>query len=146
MADIFDDIVSELGTHTKLPAARKAIVKKARTPSSRRLKSRRVPKPKGDGSHYDKAGKNYTGILIAPDGAQEYKRGFKLKDMQNMVGGHIESVSITPQVVNGVYVDTAIVNEEGALKGLPFNKSGSSYYYEGSHLRGPVLLTCGTYI
>ena len=50
-----------------------------------------------------------------------------LAALQEVVGGYIETVSLFPHIV-------VIVNEEGALKNLPFN-----LFLAGHWLRGPVL-------
>lgn len=50
-----------------------------------------------------------------------------LEALQELVGGYIEAINLFPNIV-------VIVNEEGVLKGLPFNM-----YLGGHWLCGPVL-------
>lgn len=50
-----------------------------------------------------------------------------LEALQELVGGYIEAIPLFPNIV-------VIVNEEGVLKGLPFNM-----YLSGHCLCGPVL-------
>ncbi len=53
-----------------------------------------------------------------------------LRDLQNAVGGYIEHVN--PAGLPSPYC--LICNEEGLLKGLPFNPIASKWY--GTHLHG----------
>ena len=50
-----------------------------------------------------------------------------LESLQRIVGGYIETVTLSSNLV-------IIVNEEGAINGMPFNCT-----YCGAHLYGPII-------
>lgn len=61
--------------------------------------------------------------LRTPDGAFIYKEpkngtDFPLEELQEFVGGHIEIVSLADDLI-------MVVNEEGKLLNLPFNKAAT---------------------
>lgn len=68
-------------------------------------------------------------LVIRPDGTIKQrnwpKRDEQLHFLQEQVGGYIETVRTgTPGVI-------MVINEEGRLKGLPYNSLASRVYYEG---------------
>jgi hypothetical protein len=64
------------------------------------------------------------------------KKDFSLKELKEIVGGHIEVVNLGD--------DYMVVNEEGKLIGLPFNLNATIVYQIstkiGEHIVGDVLV------
>ena len=72
-------------------------------------------------------------LIIKTDGKVEFSKCSKydLKQMQKIVGGHIELVDLS-------HDDFMVINEEGAINGMPINKTASIIY--GSPIFGDVLI------
>jgi hypothetical protein len=66
------------------------------------------------------------GIKVTTDGTSEevtFQSNFvNLKEMQEIVGGHIEFVYLPNNII-------LVVNEEGKLNNLPVNEIVTSFYY-----------------
>jgi hypothetical protein len=66
------------------------------------------------------------GIKVTTDGTSEevtFQSNFvNLKEMQEIVGGHIEFVYLQNNII-------LVVNEEGKLNNLPVNEIVTSFYY-----------------
>jgi hypothetical protein len=85
------------------------------------------------------------GIKISTDGTSEeitFESNFvNLKEMQTIVGGHIEFVYLPNNII-------LVVNEEGKLNNLPVNEIVTSFYYPliKDVIVGNVLLIDNKYI
>lgn len=67
------------------------------------------------------------GILIRPDGkiinvSPNNEESFRLEELQNLVEGYIEEIPNISRMREGVI---ALANEEGKLRGMPFNTAAS---------------------
>ena len=64
-------------------------------------------------------------------------KDFSLEELQTVVGGYIEIA----EMQGGEYM---VINEEGKLKGLPFNENATELYqkkvYQGDFIVGDVLV------
>lgn len=85
------------------------------------------------------------GIKVTTDGTSEevtFQSNFvNLKEMQEIVGGHIEFVYLPNNII-------LVVNEEGKLNNLPVNEIVTSFYYPiiKDVIVGNVLLIDGKYL
>lgn len=52
-------------------------------------------------------------------------KSFKLKELQNLVGGYIETISVSTNQL-------MVINEEGKLRKLPFNQKATEIALENS--------------
>jgi hypothetical protein len=95
---------------------------------------------------------NMTSKIIYTDGHEEEVvpangKYFQLKQLQNIVGGYIELVSLTAPMPNGLenLKDLSmIINEEGKGNSLPINEKATAlfqkYYGNTDFIVGNVLI------
>lgn len=55
---------------------------------------------------------------------------FSLEELQEIVGGYIQVVRLEPDAQGNAWI--MVLNEEGKLKGLPFNAEASKLYQHGA--------------
>jgi hypothetical protein len=75
-------------------------------------------------------------IIVAPKSG---KKKFTLEELQGYVGGYIEAVYLPKRRV-------MVVNEEGKLRGLPFNQIATAMVMEAGQIVGPIVgdvIICG---
>jgi len=78
------------------------------------------------------------GQVLSPDGSsREFlpanRKTYTLEELQEVVGGYIEIISLS----NGFLM---VLNEEGKLKGLPFNEQASQLIPPTDYIVGDVLV------